>query len=216
MRVDLHLHTSASHDCSSDPEDVFRQCQRLGLGPVFITDHDTIDAARALAQVHPGEVVIGEEITTTSGELIGLFLSEAVPAGLSPEETAQRIKSQGGIVYVQHPFDRLRRHLPIEAIERMAHFIDVVEVFNARADMRANAAAEDLRATLGSAGGAGSDAHKVSEIGCAYVELDAFREAVSFLGNLSGGEVNSHPNRIRMIARARLGRFVRPAGSVLA
>lgn len=209
MRVDLHLHTSASHDCSSDPEEVFRQCRRLGLGPVFVTDHDTVDGARALARAHASEVVVGEEITTSRGELIGLFLSEAVPAGLTPEETAARIHDQGGLVYVQHPFDSFRRHLPIEAIERIAEQIDVVEVYNSRSDDKANLAAEDLRATLGVPGGAGSDAHRVSEIGGAYVELAPFSDSRSFLASLAVGAVVRAPNRLRLLAEARLNRLAR-------
>lgn len=210
VRVDLHLHTSASHDCSSDPEEVFRQCRRLGLGPVFITDHDTIEGAQALARAHPGEVVIGEEITTTRGELIGVFLSEPVPAGLTPEEAAKRIKDQRGVVYVQHPFDSFRRRLPIGVIERIAGQIDVVEVYNPRSDNRANAAAEDLRSTLGVPGGAGSDAHRLREIGAAYVELEEFDDAQTFLMNLGRGAIVAHPNRMRLRAEAGLNRLRRP------
>lgn len=212
MRVDLHLHTSASHDCSADPEQVFRQCRWLGLGPVFITDHDTIDGARALARAHPGAVVIGEEITTTRGELIGLFLSEAVPAGLSPEETVRQIKEQGGVAYLQHPFDTLRSRLPLDAIERMAAFIDVVEVFNPRSDDKANSAAEDLRDALGVPAGAGSDAHRLSDIGSAFVELAPFDDRDSFLRGLAGGFVVRRPNRVQMFAAARLAQLHRLPG----
>lgn len=216
VRVDLHLHTSASHDCSAHPEHVFRQCQRLGLNPVFITDHDTVEGARALARAHPGEVVIGEEITTTRGELIGLFLTTEIAAGMTPEDAAQRIKEQGGVVYLQHPCDSFRRHLPIEAIERISELIDVVEVFNARADDRANIAAEDLRSTLGAAGGAGSDAHNLADIGGAYVELAPFRNRDAFLANLTNGVVVRRPSRIRMQAEARLAQLGRTRGGVLA
>src|SRR5437868_6691252 len=87
MRVDLHLHTSASFDSKVEPQAVAERCMKLGLSPIFVTDHNTIDGALRLRSEMPGlEVVVGQEISTTRGEIIGLFLDRAVPAGLEPAD----------------------------------------------------------------------------------------------------------------------------------
>jgi predicted metal-dependent phosphoesterase TrpH len=198
------LHTSASHDCNVEPEQAYRRCRRLGLAPVFVTDHDTIDGALALKAAHPGDVVVGQEVSTTRGELIGLFLERKVEPGLNPEQAAKAIRKQGGVVYLQHPFDRHRRHLPIEVVEAIADLLDVVEVFNPRSDDEANQAAEDLRDSLGVPAGAGSDAHRISEIGAAYVEMGRFKDRDEFLARLKAGRVVRRPSRMRMLLEARL------------
>ena len=137
VRVDLHLHSSASFDCRVPPLEVARRCRQLGLSPIFLTDHEGIDGAQSLLEA--GEpAVVGQEILTTQGEIIGLFLREPVPSRLSPEETVEAIKEQGGLVYLEHPYDTGRRNLREEAIERIAQQIDIVEVFNGRSRPEAN------------------------------------------------------------------------------
>jgi predicted metal-dependent phosphoesterase TrpH len=191
VRVDLHLHSSASFDCRVPPMEVGRRCRQLGLSPVFLTDHDGIDGARELADAGQ-PAVVGQEILTAEGELIGLFLKEAVPKRLSPEETVAAIKEQGGLVYLEHPYDTGRRNLREEAIDRIASQIDIVEVLNGRSDPERNRQAEDLRATLGVPGGAGSDAHSLREIGRVSVEMEAFEGPQDFLAKLRGGKVITH------------------------
>lgn len=206
MRVDLHMHSSASFDCDEAPAAVARRCRRLGLWPVCLTDHDTIDGAVELARSQPDGVVIGQEITTTEGELIGLFLTAPVAAGLSPDRAVEAIRAQGGLVYLQHPYDRTRRCLSEDAIERLQHEIDIVEVFNGRSSEENNRRAEDLRATLAVPGGAGSDAHALAEIGRAYVEMEPFAGRDDFLVKLRAGRIVRHPNTTVMALRAALGR----------
>jgi predicted metal-dependent phosphoesterase TrpH len=145
----------------------------LGFGPVFLTDHDTTIGAVRLQAVLGRGLVVGEEITTTEGEMIGLFLQRRIPAGLSAEQTAAEIKEQGGLVYVEHPYDPFRRHLTEDAVENLGDLIDIVEVFNARSDEKTNRRAEELREILGAAAGAGSDAHTLAELGSVYVEMQA-------------------------------------------
>jgi predicted metal-dependent phosphoesterase TrpH len=204
VRLDLHVHSAASMDCQVPPTDVAARCRRLGLGPVVLTDHDTIDGAIELRRRQPGDVVVGQEVTTTEGELIGLFLEEPVPAGLPPDEVVRRIRAQGGLVYLQHPYDAWRRRLRETAIERLAGSIDVVEVFNGRSPDEANRRAEDLCATLRAAPGAGSDAHTLAEIGSAYVELEPFRDAADFLVKLREARIVRRPSRWRLAVAARL------------
>jgi predicted metal-dependent phosphoesterase TrpH len=170
------------------PLHVARRCRQVGLSPIVLTDHDVIEGARSLAD--GGQpVIIGEEILTTQGELIGLFLKAAIPKGLSPEATVAVIKHQGGLVYLEHPYDISRRHLNEDAIERIANQIDIVEVFNGRSQPEFNRRAEELRNTLGAAAGAGSDAHTLREIGRVFVEMEAFDGAHDFLVKLRGGRI---------------------------
>jgi predicted metal-dependent phosphoesterase TrpH len=208
VRVDLHLHTAASSDCHVEPARVADRCRTLGLGPVFVTDHETTDGAIELRRRCPGDVVVGQEVMTAEGELIGLFLEHAVPSGLPPEETALRIAAQGGLVYLQHPYDGRRRRLSERAIERLADRIDIVEVYNGRSIDEANRRAEDLCAILGAAAGAGSDAHTLPEIGAVYVEMEGFDGAQDFLRKLRTARVVRNPSRWRLAVRARLASAV--------
>ena len=205
VRVDLHLHSSASFDCRVPPLDVARRCRQLGLSPIFLTDHEGIGGAQSLLEAGQA-AVIGEEILTTEGEVMGLFLKNAVPSRLSPEETVAAIKGQGGLVYLEHPYDTGRRNLREAAIERVAAQIDIVEVFNGRSRPEVNRAAEELRSTLGVPAGAGSDAHTLKEIGSVYVEMEAFEGAVDFLAKLRAGKVVTRPKGWRL-ATDRLARF---------
>jgi predicted metal-dependent phosphoesterase TrpH len=146
---------------------------------------------------------------TTGGELIGLFLEEPVPGGLSPQETAHRIKAQGGLVYLEHPYDQFRRHLGEQAIEDLADAIDIVEVFNSRSDEKANQRAQDLCATLGAAPGAGSDAHTLEEIGSAFVEMADFDSAQNFLAKLRIARIVTRRSKFLLMVEARIKHGIR-------
>ena len=146
-------------------------------------------------------MIVGQEITTSDGEVIGLFLEEPVPRDLPATETVRAIKAQGGLVYVQHPYDRYRKHLREETLEQIADDVDIVEVFNARCDDEANRRARDLRATLGAAAGAGSDAHDVEDIGTVYIEMDPFDDAPTFLRSLREGRIVERPGRVGLRVR---------------
>jgi predicted metal-dependent phosphoesterase TrpH len=204
IRVDLHLHSSASPDCHVEPEQVAARCCRLGLIPVFLTDHNSIEGASRLQAIAGQRVVVGEEIMTSAGELIGLFLSRPIPKGLTPTVTAHEIKDQGGLVYLEHPYDQFRRHLAEDAIEAVADLIDIVEVFNGRSDIDANRRAADLRDTLGAAPGAGSDAHTIREIGTVYLEMEDFEGASDFLAKLHKAKIVRGRNKLLLRAEAKM------------
>lgn len=201
LRMDLHMHSSASHDCAIPPEEMAAAARRYGLGPLVLTDHDSVAGALYL-RTRGVAIVVGEEITTADGELIGLFLKEHVPRDLPATSAVRAIKDQGGLVYVQHPYDRYRRPLGEEVLERIANDIDIVEIFNARCDDEANRRAVELRATLGAAAGAGSDAHRVEEVGAVYVEMDPFEDAPSFLRSLHEADIVERPNRLGLRVRS--------------
>jgi predicted metal-dependent phosphoesterase TrpH len=181
------------------PIEVARRCGQVGFSPIFLTDHEGIDGAQVLLDAGHA-AVIGQEILTAEGELIGLFLRKAVPSHLSPEETVDAIKGQGALVYLEHPYDTGRRNLRVEAIERIARQIDIVEVVNGRSRPEVNRLAEELRSTLGVPAGAGSDAHTLKEIGSVYVEMEAFEGAQDFLTKLRAGKVVTRSKRWRLAA----------------
>jgi predicted metal-dependent phosphoesterase TrpH len=189
MKVDLHCHSEASHDCCTPLELIPLRCQTRGVNVQAITDHNLIWGAQRIKGIveelaqnaeaggpsyrAPLTVIIGEEISTNEGELIGLFLEERIESGLSPEETVERIKSQGGLVLLPHGFDPLKRwRLRPEARERIAHSIDIVETFNARISQpRWNRAAVAWSLERSLPISAGTDAHTLADIGSAWVEV---------------------------------------------
>lgn len=179
MRIDLHCHSEASHDCKTPLKDMPAECLRHNLRVLAVTDHDQVWGGLELQKIVKEEglqddfwVIVGEEITTNEGELIGLFLQERIPPDLSPEETVKEIKAQGGLVMLQHGFDPLKRYrLRPEATARIADQIDIVETFNARLSRRRyNAAAVVWAEERKLPQCAGSDAHTIQDIGEAWVE----------------------------------------------
>jgi predicted metal-dependent phosphoesterase TrpH len=203
-RVDLHVHSSASFDCSVPPLEVARRLRSYGMAPVFLTDHDTVEGAAGLGRQEGVRVVTGQEVSTRQGDLIGLFLVEAVAPGLTAEETVGRIKEQGGLVYVPHPFDRRRRALELATLDRLRRRIDIVEVFNGRSSAECNRLAEEACATIGAIAGAGSDAHSLEELGGVHVEMEDFEGPGDFLSKLERGRIVLSGSRWRR----RLGRLV--------
>ncbi len=190
-KVDFHVHTCYSRDSFTSLEAVIEACRKRGLDKVAITDHNTIAGALALREMAPDLVIVGEEIKTEVGEIIGYFLEEEVPKGLPLQEAIRRVREQGGVVGVPHPLDRLRR----EAIG-MTHLLTIIEqvnlleVFNARTILPAdNRRALELARQHGLLATAGSDAHMACEIGHAYVEMPPFNDKDEFLQSLSQGRV---------------------------
>ncbi len=186
MRVDLHLHTKGSRDCLTEPEAVLARARALGYGRIAITDHDRLGVALAMAARHPEHVIAGEEVRTAEGvDVIGLYLTTEIPRGTPARETIERIRFQGGIAYLPHPY-AAGKGGGGRLADELAPLCDVVEVFNARLHSTVlNQRAEDLARRFGKLRGAGSDAHTLGEIGNAFVELprhenhaDALRAAL--------------------------------------
>jgi len=191
MRVDLHVHTCYSPDSLTSLEAVIKAAHRRGLDKVAITDHNRLEGALRLRELAPELVIVGEEIHTTEGELLCFFLEEEIPQGLSPEETIARVRDQGGIVGISHPFDQVRREaMAGGALARIRGQLDCVEIFNARCLLPTdNRRAAAWAAEMGLPGTAGSDAHHPSEIGRAYVEMPPFTGREDFLEKLAQGRV---------------------------
>ena len=179
-RIDLHCHSEASHDCTTPLSTFPDRCLARGVTVQAITDHDQIWGAQKLQEyVRNSEfagrftVIVGEEVSTREGEIVGLFLQERIPPGLTPEETVREIKAQGGLVLLPHGFDPFKRHrLKPAARERIADQIDIVESFNARISRpKWNRAAETWARTRGLPVSGGSDAHTWHQVGDAWSEI---------------------------------------------
>ncbi|MDQ2913474.1 MAG: PHP domain-containing protein [Chloroflexota bacterium] len=176
----MHTHFDASPDSRTPVEEQARAIRTAGLDVVCATDHNTIEGALRLREVAVGfRVIVGEEIRSRDGEIIGLFLERAIPPELSAEETMSRIKEQGGLVIVPHPFSPTRPNpLRRTALDRLWPLIDALEVLNGRREFPAdNAKAARYAREHGIPGAAGSDAHQASEIGRAFVEVEGFQTA---------------------------------------
>jgi len=191
IRADLHIHTCYSVDCLTPLDRIVERCLELGIDCVAVADHNTIQGAMELKRFAPFKVIVAEEVRTPAGEIMGLFLSELVPSGLSPQETISRIRSQGGLVGLPHPFGRSlfwndSKPLSPEILSQ----IDIIETFNSRTpSSRGAAMAQRLAAEQQKAASAGSDAHTAGEIGRAYVEMPDFDGADDFVGCLAQGTI---------------------------
>ena len=170
------MHTRFSPDSDMSPERLVARCLKTGLNCIAVTDHNSLEGARAVEPLAPFMVVIGEEVRSAEGEITGLFLEDTVPPGLTAVETARRIKDQGGVVSIPHPFDRFRRGvISRDALDQIVPYVDIVEVFNSRNSLDAdNRKAREFADEHGLLVSAVSDAHLPFELGRTYVEMPEF------------------------------------------
>lgn len=194
VRVDLHSHTMWSGDSTTTPDEVEAAVVAAGLDVVCITDHHAVKGAFELAERLPCRVVVGEELRTHHGEIIGLFLTERIPFGTPPAEAARAIRDQWGRLRAAP----LRPHAPQphragagRTGRRRAGRCD-------RGDQREDIARQpepprrELRPSHGLAAGAGSDAHVPLALGSAYVEMPDFDGPTDFLAKLALGRPVGH------------------------
>lgn len=191
--VELHTHTRWSKDCIVTAETIIRLCDQRGIDRIAITDHNTAEGALEVQRLAPERVIVGEEIMTTQGELLGYFMKETIPAGLTPDETLKRLRDQGAVISVSHPFDRLRKGAWHEAdLLRIIDRVDAIEVFNARcmfAEDNVKAAAFAERHHL--VGTVGSDAHSRAEYGRATMIMQPFDDAEGFIDSLRAAQMTN-------------------------
>lgn len=190
----MHVHTRRSFDCLSDGDAVVARAIERGVDRLCVTDHNEIDEALRLKDRYPDRIIVGEEVKTAEGvDIIGLYITERIPKGTPALETCERIRDQGGIVYVPHPFAGGKGG-GAQVLEQVGHLVDAVEGFNGRIHFAAlNERAVAWGRAHGVAIGAGSDAHTLREVGRTYVEVPPFRdEPVSFLAALREARIRGH------------------------
>ena len=199
--ADLHLHTSWSHDCSIEVDELLDHAEAEGLGAIAITDHNVFGGALEAVEKARGRrliVIPGEEIKTADqGEVIGLFLKEEIPRGMSFGETVEAIRSQRGIVYLPHPFDRMHAIPEPATIHRHLAEIDILEIYNARLLFENyNDEAQRFARKYNLLAGAGSDAHVLAGVGTGVVRMRRFSGPEEFLVSLHSAEVLRRPKSL--------------------
>lgn len=189
--VELHCHTYHSPDSLMLPEQILKACDNRGIDRIAITDHNSLAGALETAALAPDRVIVGEEILTTEGEILGYFLSEEVPQGLPPVEVIQRLQDQGAVISVSHPFDLTRGcRWSMETLQALLPHLDMIEVLNARTwSDKPNLEAAELAERAGLPGSAGSDAHAPLEVGRATLVMPAFNDAESFRAALPDARI---------------------------
>jgi len=179
IRLDMHVHTNFS-DGVMDIRTLRKLSAKRGITPV-ITDHNTMEGAKKY-----GPIIMGEEIKTDVGEIMGYFMNETIPAGLGLHEAVDWLREQDALVIIPHPFDRIRRAgLRDKAIREIVSRVDGIEVFNGRCLMDSfNTKARMLAVNRNLLWTAGSDAHYPGELGKTYIEMYPFHSKKEFLYNL--------------------------------
>jgi hypothetical protein len=199
--VDLHMHTDHSRDCATPVEVLLAAAREAGLGAIAVTDHNEISGAldaREKAKAAGVKVIVGEEVKTAEqGEVIGLFIEEKIPRGLTMAETVAEIKRQGGLVYVPHPFDRMHSVPDYEHLLGILDDVDAIEVFNPRVAIGAfNEEAVRFAAKYRIVAGAGSDSHVAQGLGSVRVRMRDFDGPEEFLQSLSDAEIVMKPSSL--------------------
>ena len=195
IHVDLHMHTDHSHDCATPVDTLLDAAKAAGLGAIAVTDHNEVSGAheaREKARADGGiEVIVAEEVKTADqGEVIGLFIEEKIPRGMTLRETIDAIRDQGGLVYVPHPFDRMHSVPDYEHLLDVVEDVDAIEVFNPRVAFSAfNEEAERFAAKYRIVAGAGSDSHVAAGLGSVKIRMRAFDGPEEFLESLRDADI---------------------------
>jgi len=174
--TEFHCHTVYSKDSLTPPLKLVETCRRKGIDRVMVTDHNTITGAKIAQTLDPNRVIIGEEIMTTKGEILAVFVTDEIPPMLTPQETIKRLREQGAFISVSHPFDEWRRGGWKEAdLLEITPRVDAIEIFNSRCMLPSfNQRALEFAQRHNLAGTVGSDAHTVFELGRSVLVLEPF------------------------------------------
>lgn len=213
FKVDLHTHSTASPDGGISAEQYQAALDTNMLDAIAITDHNQIDFALELHKKLGTRIIVGEEVMTTAGEVIGLYLTKRIPAGLSPQETINHIKSQGGIVYIPHPFETVRKGIHPSVLEEVTDLVDVVEVCNGRAFFQNRSAQAVVWARLNNkAGAASSDAHGQRGLGATYTSLAEEPTAKTLAMLVQNGVLMTGRPTVRALLYPKLNRLRKKVG----
>lgn len=212
-KVDLHTHSITSPDGGLRPEQYMVALERGLLDCIAITDHNSIDFATLMNRDLGDRIIVGEEIMTTAGEIIGLFIEEAIAPGLSPIETVRLIKDQGGIVYIPHPFETVRKGLHPAVLEELVEYIDIIEICNGRAFVQNRSAQAVVWARMNHVlGVASSDAHGFYGLGKTYTRFTQLPNRKNILGLLPTATPITNPPGIRAVLYPKYHRLRKKLG----
>ena len=192
IHVDLHMHTDHSPDCATPVDTLLETAKRVGLGAIAITDHNEVSGALEARERAEGiKVIVAEEVKTADqGEVIGLFIEEKIPRGMTLQETIAEIRRQGGLIYVPHPFDRMHAVPDYEHMLDVVTEIDAIEVFNPRVAFSAfNEEAARFAAKYRIVAGAGSDSHVAQGLGSVKIRMRDFEGPEEFLESLREADI---------------------------
>ncbi len=189
FKVDLHTHSNLSKD-GGITEAQYRYILEQGnLDCIAIADHNQIDFAVLLQRSLGNKIIVGEEIMTNRGEIIGLYLTQLVAPHQSPLDTAKAIRAQGGLVYIPHPFETVRHGLQESDMEAISDYIDIVEVHNGRAVLQNRSNKALLWSTMHQKPwAASSDAHGAKGLGKTYTILKEMPEHATLLDLVTKGQ----------------------------
>jgi predicted metal-dependent phosphoesterase TrpH len=213
FKVDLHTHSLASHDGGIMATQYKRVIDAGVLDCIAITDHNRIDFALQVRQEMGECIIVGEEIMTTAGEIIGLYLAEVIKPGLTPLETVKQIKDKGGIVYIPHPFETVRKGLHPGVLEELADYIDIIEVCNGRAFFQNRSAQAVVWAKMNhKLAAASSDAHGYKGLGKTFTSLEEMPSAETLLGLFTNATPITDRPAIRTLLYPKYNKLRRKLG----
>jgi predicted metal-dependent phosphoesterase TrpH len=210
MKIDLHTHSIASHDGSLKTEDYRRMLDAGQLDCIAVTDHNVISFAKQLNEELGHQIIIGEEISTLDGEIIGLYLQEAIRPGLSAAATVQAIKKQGGLVYIPHPFETVRKGIKKATLDSISKDVDIIETQNGRAIFQNKSEQAIAWATEHKIPGiASSDSHGWHGWGRTYSIVSAIPTRATLVDLLSQAQTRFGSPGIRGVLYPKFNRFFR-------
>lgn len=205
IKLEFHCHTHASKDSITCPADLVSAARRKGIDRVVVTDHNSVAGAREAQAIDPELIIVGEEIMTTKGEILAAFVTEEIPAYLTPQETIRLLKEQGAFISVSHPFDEMRKGgWKEDDLLEILPFVDAIEVYNSRCMFpRFNRRAREFAEKHNIPGTVGSDAHAAFELGRSLLLLDQFAGPEGMRAVIRGAKVKvkSSPWWVHFISR---------------
>ena len=208
IRIDLHTHSEASIDGGITPEQYAEILQNEVLDVIAITDHNRIDFAKGMEKALGSErIIVGEEISTLDGDIIGLYLSDFVKPGMSAKETADAIHAQNGLVYVPHPFEKIRNGIQQDILNGIVDKIDIIESYNGRALTKKHGIEANTWAVKNKIPGcASSDAHGALGVGHTYTTLNTRPNRHTLISELPNGSIAHNRPPIRSLFYPKINR----------
>lgn len=182
LKIESHCHTCYSKDCLVKIQDLQKTARKKGLDRVVVTDHNNFQGALEAHAIDPSLFIMGEEVMTREGELIGIYMQEYIPPGLSALQTIEVLHQQGAFITVAHPFDAFREGgWQLSDLLSITPHIDAIEIFNARCLLpQFNSRAKEFASKNNLPGTVGSDSHSALELGTATLVLPDFIDSISF------------------------------------